>query len=324
MKYLRLESTDPYLNLAIEEYLFESTDDDVFMLWQNDNTVVIGKNQNAHAEIREEYLEKQNIKIARRITGGGAVYHDLGNVNYTFISGSRESGIDFEHFTSPIIEALSTLGIKATLSGRNDLLINSKKISGNAQHTAHGRVLHHGTLLYDSDLSYLSSVLNVDEEKIKAKALKSTRSRVTNIKPFVKGNISTEEFISKIEQFVIDKFTPEIIEAPKNERIDELLKRNSSKEWIYPESEFLSAYNIYRKKKYDFGIVTLSIEMARDAIRKVKINGDFFEKKDVSEFEEKLIGCEYSKLDSFISSLNIGEYIHGMTTSEFLDLLRDN
>ena len=199
--------------------MFSSTNDDVFMLWQNEPTVVIGKNQNAFAEINMDYIKKNNIHIARRITGGGAVYHDLGNVNYTFISNQGETaGIDFAYFTAPIIEALGTLGINAVLSGRNDLMIGDKKFSGNAQHTKANRVLHHGTLLFDSELDILSYALNVDEEKIKAKAIKSARSRVTNLRHSLTVDITVEQFIQTIAHFVIDKYNPKII-APDRKSV---------------------------------------------------------------------------------------------------------
>lgn len=321
MKYLRLLTTDPYLNLAIEEYLFNNSNDDIFMLWQNYNTVVIGKNQNAHAEINEEYSKENDIKIARRITGGGAVYHDLGNVNYTFISSKRGSGIDFKYFTKPIIDALFEMGISAELSGRNDILVDGKKISGNAQHTSNGRVLHHGTLLFNSDLSVLSSVLNVDEEKIRARALKSTKSRVTNIKPYINSDISTEEFIQKIESFVIKSFSPEIITVPNSTQIEELRARNASYDWIFPKSEFLSSYNIIRKKRYDFGIVEISIEMFDSTIKSLKLTGDFFELNSISSLENALAGIKFSEISTMISTLNIGDYILGMTNAEFLELV---
>ena len=193
MKYFRLKSTCPYLNLAIEEYMFKHSQDEVFILWQNEPTVVIGKNQNAFAEINMDYLREKNIKIARRITGGGAVFHDLGNVNYTYISKSKV-GINFEYYSKPIIETLRDMGVCVHLSGRNDLLTeDGRKISGSAEYTANGRTLHHGTLLFDAHLDTLSSVLNVDPEKLRANAVKSTRSRVANIKEAVIRHIAVAE-----------------------------------------------------------------------------------------------------------------------------------
>lgn len=322
MKYLRLRTTDPYLNLAIEEYLFLNSQDDIFIIWQNEPTVVIGKNQNAYAEINRSYLNEHNIKVARRITGGGAVFHDLGNVNYTFISSNR-GGIDFEYFTKPIIEALGNIGLKCQLSGRNDILADGSKISGNAQYSSNDRVLHHGTLLFDSDLSVLSSVLHVDKEKISAKALKSVRSRVSNIKDLIKSNISTSEFIKEIESFVVSKFSPDIIDAPSCREIDELYKRNSSAQWIYPDREYLSAYNFKIKRRFDFGIVEISMRIASEIIRSVSITGDFFELRDIKEAEDSLIGVKLC--DNFVSSLNIdiGDYINGMTNYQLESLILD-
>ena len=202
MKLIILSTHDPYYNLAVEEYLFQTAEDEVFMLWQNEPTVVIGKNQNAYAEVELDVLRERGIHLARRITGGGAVYHDLGNVNYTFIAKSGQQGIDFAHFTAPILRALAELGIRAELSGRNDLLVDGRKFSGNAQYSANGKTLHHGTLLFDSDLTVLSDVLRPDEEKIRSKAVRSVRSRVTNLAPLLQKECQTGEFIDLLADFI--------------------------------------------------------------------------------------------------------------------------
>lgn len=323
MKFLILESKNPYKNLAIEEYLFSNTKDDVFMLWQNEPTVVIGKNQNAFAEINMEYIKKNNIHIARRITGGGAVYHDLGNVNYTFISNKGEAAeIDFAYFTAPIIEALKTLGINAALSGRNDLMIGDKKFSGNAQHTKENRVLHHGTLLFDSELDILSYALKVDEEKIKAKAIKSARSRVTNLRHSLTVDITVEQFIQTVANFVIDKYNPEIITPPTNEAVVALENRNKSPEWIFPSRDFVSSYKLVKKKRYDFGIVEIYLDMSNELIRAVKIVGDFFEVGDIRELEEYLSATTIEELYNKLEKINIGDYIFGMTNKLFLEQLK--
>ena len=204
MKYIRLKTTDPHLNLAVEEYLFRHSGDDIFMLWQNEPTVVVGKNQNVYAEVNTEYAKERGINIVRRITGGGAVYHDLGNLNYTFItSETKAKALDYEYFTRPIIDALATLGVVATLSGRNDLEVDGKKFSGNAQFCADGRILHHGTLLFDTDVNELSAVLRVDKEKLEYKAVKSHKSRVTNLCDIIDKGIDLDGFIALIENFVI-------------------------------------------------------------------------------------------------------------------------
>lgn len=319
MKFLILKTTNPYLNLAIEEYMFSETDDDVFMLWRNEPTIVIGKNQNGYAEINMPYVKENNIHIARRITGGGAVYHDLGNVNYTFITGRNKTGIDFEYFTAPIIEALKKLGISAILSGRNDLLVGDKKFSGNAQHTKGTRVLHHGTLLFDTDLDVLSLALKVDEEKIKAKAIKSTRSRVVNIKSILSYDMTAEDFINVISDFVIKKYSPEITEAPDNEKTAALAKRNASDEWIFPEKDFVARYDVIKKKKYPFGLVEIHLAMSNETVKELKIFGDFFGIGDISELEARLVNAGLSDIKYRLSEVDVGEYIFGMTNNDLCD-----
>ena len=324
MKFLILKTTNPFVNLAIEEYFFSYTNDDIFMLWQNEPTIVIGKNQNPFAEINMDFVNKNNIHIARRISGGGAVYHDLGNINYTFIS-SREKNaqINFESFTAPIIKSLENIGIQAKLSGRNDLLIEDKKFSGNAQHIRGGRVLHHGTLLFDTDLDVLTLALKVDPDKIKAKAIQSTRSRVTNLKPYFPSDTDANTFISMIAKQVQKQFNTEPIEAPVCKEVDELSARNASNEWLFPKSNYLSAYTATKKRKYDFGIVNLQLNMSNDVISKIKITGDFFGTKDIAELEEIIKNSAIKNLQKILQNVNVSEYIFSMTNEEFLQLIKE-
>lgn len=319
MKLLILKSTNPYLNLATEEYLFKNTSDNIFMLWQNEPTIVIGKNQNVYTEINMEYVKKHNIHIVRRITGGGAVYHDLGNINYSFISTKTDNqGIDFKYFTTPIIEALSHIGVNATLSGRNDLEVNEKKISGNAQHREGDRVLHHGTILFDANLEILSQALNVDEIKMQTKAIKSTRSRVINIKNLLTQSISASEFINIIAEYISKKYNTEAITAPNCDEVYKLKSKYESDDWIYPKKDFISNYSVIKKKKYDFGIVELNLEMSNDIIRNIKIHGDFFGTKDISVLEEKIRNNRLSEVEKALHNINIGEYIFGMNSELIL------
>lgn len=290
------------------------------MLWQNSPSVIIGKNQNAYAELDMELLNKSGVSLARRITGGGAVYHDLGNLNYTFISDKRREGLDFQYFTAPIIEALASFGVEATLSGRNDIQIGDKKISGNAQYSVGNRVLHHGTLLFDTDLSFLSSILKVDEEKIKAKALRSVRSRVTNIRPTLLEDMSCSQFIDRLSDFVIKKYSPELIPPPVCDKVEELRARNASHEWLFPDREFLAGYSITKKRKYPFGLVSLSLNMHNDRVEKISISGDFFGSLPIEELEAKLQGRTLGELSS-LTDREIGDYIFGMTAGELSALI---
>ncbi len=314
MKFLVLESTDPHRNLAIEEHLFLHSDEDVFMLWQNAPTVVIGKNQNAHAEIDISLARERGVRVARRITGGGAVYHDLGNVNYSVISVTRGGqGIDFSYFTAPIIKALGELGVHAELSGRNDLLVDGKKISGNAQHTAGDRVLHHGTLLFDSDLDALSSVLRVDEEKLRARAIRSVRSRVTNLRPYLNVDCDAKGFIAHLSDFIMRAYHPSRIDPPTGEEVERLYARNRSEEWLYPAREMLSRYSVTKKQRYPFGTVELSLDMQNDTVRDVRIQGDFFGVLPIAELEARLVGADRNRISTVLADTDVGQYIHGMT-----------
>ena len=170
MRIIPTTSLDPHFNLAAEEYLLTQSKEEIFMLWRNDRSVIIGKNQNAYAELNLPFVEEHNVKVVRRMTGGGAVFHDPGNINFTFIVNSAEKAIDFVPYTAPIIDYLRSLGADATLSGRNDILIDGRKVSGNAQCVLNGRTMHHGTLLFSSDMSELAGALKVDESKIKSES----------------------------------------------------------------------------------------------------------------------------------------------------------
>ena len=318
MKYIRLKTTDPYLNLAIEEHLFNTADDDIFMLWQNEPTVVIGKNQNAYAEVDLAYAKENGIHVCRRITGGGTVYHDLGNVNYTFITSKEKAeALDYEYFTKPIIDALAALGLHAELSGRNDLLCEGKKFSGNAQHTSNGKILHHGTLLFDTDAEVMSAVLKTDKEKLEYNAVRSHKSRVTNLKALLEDSFTIEEFINAIENAVANEAVLAV--PPAASEIEELYKRNTSDEWIYGNKRYLTGYSVTRRKKYPFGIVSVELKLNKDVIESIVISGDFFGTRPVEELEKMLVGKSVDTLSPFDPS----PFIDKMTFDELKELLKN-
>ena len=321
MKFYLFDSHDPYYNLALEEYLFRRGEGDIFILWQNEPSVILGKNQNAYLELDGELAEKCGIHTVRRITGGGAVYHDLGNVNYSFISDKR-GGIDFEYFSSPIISALLSLGVKVSLSGRNDLVSEGGfKVSGNAQCSADGRVLHHGTLLFDTDLTMLSRVLKPDEEKLREKSIASVRSRVCNIRELMAEKIDTPSFIERLSDFVTGELGAVRCEAPCTEEIDRLCLRNRSREWIYPERDYVALYTVSRRRRYPYGVVECRMEMKNDYIKTLHLYGDFFGEGDVSEIERALSGTELSRVEAVLTAFDVGRYVFGMTSAELLGLV---
>lgn len=316
MKYIRLTTTDAYYNLAVEEYLFSHTDEDVFMLWQNSPAVVIGKNQNAYAEIDLGYAESHGINVVRRITGGGAVYHDLGNINYSYITLSGGT-LDFARLSKPIINALKEMGINAILGGRNDILADGKKISGSAQHTSNGRTLHHGTLLFDVDTEKMSAILRVDKEKLEHHGVKSHKSRVTNLNDLLPSSITLSDFINTLESLIVQELGASVTQIGDHSEINALTERNRSLEWIFSSKKLLTDYTVKRNKRYTFGSVELAINLEGNIIKNITVTGDFFSLSPIEELENALAGRQLGDL----TQIDVAEYINGMTNEDFSALL---
>ena len=322
MKFLMLSTTDPYRNLAIEEYLFTHADEEIMMLWQNAPSVILGKSQSAYAEVDLDYAKERGIRIVRRITGGGAVYHDAGNLNYTYISPDTEGRtLDFAEFSKPIIQALASLGVNAVLTGRNDLEVNGKKISGNAQYHRGGKTLHHGTLLFDADLDVLSSVLRPDEEKIRSRAIRSVHARVCNLRELLPHVSSARELCEVLEAFIDKTYAPTHILPPDNAEVDALTARNASSEWLYPKRELLSDYTAVRKHRYPFGTVEVHLWMTEDKIKDAHIFGDFFSTAPVGDLEHVLRGARLDALEDVLRDTDVSACIFGMTHAELIRLL---
>jgi len=206
MLLIKRHQTNPYFNIAAEEYVLKHFSEDVFMLWQNEPSVIIGKHQNTLAEINHKYIEQNHIPVVRRISGGGAVFHDLGNLNFTFIKTIHgEDLVDFKRFIDPIISVLKELGIDARQEGHNDIRINGLKCSGNAEHVFKNRVLHHGTILFSSNLETLGTALHSEENRFTGRAVKSRRSPVTNIISHLLSKITMSGFIDKVYKHIFSK-----------------------------------------------------------------------------------------------------------------------
>ena len=319
MKYVRLHTTNPYYNLAVEEYLFRNAEDDVFMLWQNEPSVICGKNQNVYAEADLDYARRHGIHLCRRITGGGAVYHDLGNLNYSYIStkGDKQA-LDFAVFSEPIRRAIEALGVPCHMSERNDIECEGGKFSGNAQHAEDGRILHHGTLLFDTSFDEMEAVLRVDKEKLAYKAVKSLRARVVNLSSMMKEKISVCDFISRIEESVCRDLSLTPWELPKSEEIALIFARNSSNEWIFSDKRYLTSYTLQRKKKFPYGLVSIELSLENGCISGINISGDFFGTKPITALEKALIGQDPLAL----APIDPSPYIGGMSFSDLEELLK--
>ena len=303
--------TNAYFNLAMEEYFLKNCNEDIFLLWRNENAIIVGKNQNTLSEINYDYVKNNNIKVVRRQSGGGAVFHDLGNINFTFISCNDNSFSDFKRFTMPIIDALKELGIEAEFSGRNDLLINNQKFSGNAQYNYKNKVMHHGTLLFSSEINDLSNALKVKPLKFEGKGVKSVKSRVTNISSHLKKEMSVLEFKDYLMNFINkrdenSRFYELSDEDMKN--INKLVEEKySTWEWNFGNSP---KYSLNNELKYPGGNVEFNLDVKDGIIKNIKFFGDFFGKEDVSFIEDKLKNIKHSEdsIKDALKDVNIDNY----------------
>lgn len=243
--------TDPYFNLASEEYFLRNFDEEIIYLWRNDNAVIVGKHQNTIEEVNKEYVDEHNIKVVRRLTGGGAVFHDINNINYSVILPyEMDLFSNYAFFTKPICEYLNTLNVSAELNGRNDITIDGLKFSGNAQAVVGRRIMHHGTLLFSSNTSDIEGALNPSKLKIQSKGVKSVKSRVTNISSHLKEEMSTEEFMKGLYDFFRNTLPDCRIYTLTDDDIAEIQKladsRYSTWKWNYGYSP---KYTLSNQKK---------------------------------------------------------------------------
>lgn len=319
---------DPKINLAIEEYLIRNVapKEEILLFYINQPSIIIGRNQNTVQEINVDYVREHDIIVVRRLSGGGAVYHDLGNLNFSFIAPNSPGNFhNFQKFTQPVIQVLTKMGVPAELSGRNDILANGKKISGNAQYVSGPRMVSHGTLLWNTDLSVVGEALRVKQAKIESKGIKSVRSRVANITEFLPENPPD---IMTFRQHIIDGVNSQtplreyVLSSADWQNIHRLSQeRYQTWEWNFGKSP---AFGIQRETRYAGGTVEAWLDVSRGGIiNRVKFYGDFFGQRDVSELEAALAGCRYapSALQERLEGVNISHYFVGMPLQDLLNLL---
>ena len=289
---IHLTEDDPYFCLAAEEFLLKNYAVDIFMIWQSHDTVVVGKHQNAMGEINYRHVRDKGIKVARRISGGGTVFHDRGNVNFTFIKNvGRPDEVSFRKFTEPIRGTLAQMGVTAETSGRNDLLVEGKKISGNAEHIFRNRVLHHGTLLYSSDLANLGDAIRVIPGRYGGKAVQSNRSTVANISEFLSHPMTSGEFIGKLFDYQLAADPGNRMVALQKHEISEIRKLAATK-FATPEWQFgYSPAYTFNSHHHPEGLeleIYLSVEKGR--IVTAQIAGNFYEPEKCALLELELVG----------------------------------
>ncbi|MGU3397176.1 lipoate--protein ligase [Priestia aryabhattai] len=318
---------DPRINLAIEEYALKYLDiNETYLLFYiNEPSIIIGKNQNTIEEINTKYVEDQHIHVVRRLSGGGAVYHDKGNLNFSFITKDDGNSFhNFKKFTEPVVEALKKLGVNAELSGRNDLMAEGRKISGNAQFSTKGRMFSHGTLLFDSEIENVVSALKVKKDKIESKGIKSIRNRVANISEFLEQKVTVEEFREMLLRYIFEgeeNITEYKLTEKDWETIHQISKeRYQSWDWNYGKSP---KFNLQHSHRFPVGQIDVRLEVNKGKIDACTIYGDFFGVGDVQEVQEKLTGVRYEKasIEQALEDIDIPHYFGNITKEEFVELI---
>ncbi|GIO89804.1 MULTISPECIES: lipoate--protein ligase [Paenibacillus] len=319
---------DPAINLAIEEYALKhlSMDESYLLFYINKPSIIIGKHQNTIEEINQEYVRNNNIQVVRRLSGGGAVYHDLGNLNFSFIT--KDDGQSFHNFlkfTQPVIDFLRKMGVPAELSGRNDLQVGEKKISGNAQFSTRGRMFSHGTLMFDLNLDDVQASLNANPEKFKSKSTKSVRSRVANIKELLGTDMTIEEFRAELLRSIFgmepDQVPQYVLQDKDWEIINQISKeRYQNWDWNYglsPES------NVKHAKKFPVGIIDIRMDIREGHIGEIKIYGDFFGVGDVADIENLLRGKKYEEqtVRAALSGVDVKHYFGNLEMDDLVGLI---
>lgn len=335
MYYVVMKSNDIGRNLATEQYLMnqKNFDEPLLLFYIEKPCIIVGRNQNTFEEINQKYVEDNNITVTRRISGGGAVYQDLGNLCFSFVvdADAEEFG-DFKSFTQPIVDALHQMGAtSAEVSGRNDMMVGGKKFSGNAMYTKNGKTFSHGTLSWDVDLDVLTKALNVPADKIASKGIKSIRQRVTNLKPYVDEayqNMSTEEFRDTLLRHLFNAESLADIEdhqyqlTPEDEQaIDTIYNQTYNNwDWVYGKSP---DFTIQKRKHFDFGTIDARLNIEQGKIAEIKFYGDFFGSGDANELAEKLTGVIYDRpsLTAALENIDTNQYFTGIPKTDLVELL---
>lgn len=321
MKYLVNNCTDACRNMAFDEFALESLplDEPVFFLWRNAPSVIIGLNQSAYAEVNLTYLQQKGIALARRVTGGGAVYHDLQNLNYTIVGKSRDLNADYPDYLHLVVNALSKLGVPAELSGRNDIMVEGRKCSGYAKRVWKDRLMVHGTLMFDVDLEELMQALAVPGSKLDAKGIVSVRSRVANLKDYLPGYPDVLALKDALHEILADGDGEVLLTPAQQAEIDTMAEEKfRSWDWIYghsPEASFR------RSRKFSCGTVEVSWSVEHGLLKDVHFGGDFMGNLPPGELAARIDGTRFEQADILEALQDTGNYFDGLSPEDLAELL---
>ncbi|HVZ79002.1 MAG TPA: lipoate--protein ligase [Gemmatimonadaceae bacterium] len=321
--------TDARVNLALEEYVFrhKPVDDDVLLFYVNAPAIIIGRNQNTIEEINPEVVDARGIRVVRRVSGGGAVYHDLGNLNFSFMTPNVAGRFNrYDHFTRPVIDVLRSLGVPAELGGRNDILADGRKISGNAQFATPHRMFSHGTLLYDSNLDDVTAALRPRPGKVESKGVKSVRSRVANIREFVSEPVTVDELRLRILDAIFgtrdaDRIPSIALTAQDWDAVHQLVEsKYGTWTWNFGENP---AANVQRAVRFPVGEIDARIDVREGRIAGIRLFGDFMGRRDVAELEARLTGAPYDRASvaAALAGADVSEYFGDVTLDNVLDVI---
>lgn len=322
--YLETGSNDPCYNLAVEQYILEhKREGDWLMLWQNANTVVIGHNQNTAEEVNQDFIDEHRVTVVRRMTGGGAVYHDMGNLNYSFITDAGDKALQrISRFTEPVCRALGAMGVAAEASGRNDILVDGKKVSGVAQRVYQGRILHHGTLLFDSDAAMIAGTLRADPAKFASKSTKSVKSRVGNLKDYLPEGTTIQDFWNALRAELMDEDAVTV--TLTEEELSSIRTLADSKyrtwEWNYGQSP---DYAFRNRRRYPGGTLEVRMDIHRGIIRQIRFYGDFMSTSSLDGLTQELAGIPRQReaLLEVLSRHDIPALFGSITAEEILETI---
>lgn len=325
MRYLKNNSTDPYFNMAFDEFCLEqlTIENPVFYLWQNQPSVIMGANQEVNTEVNLDFLKEHSIKLVRRVSGGGTVYHDLGNLNYTIVGRSKDLETDYPEYTQYMLQALQSLGIPATLSGRNDILVKGRKVSGFAKRVCHDRLMVHGTLMFDVDMDILSQVLCPTSSKLQSKGVSSVRSRVTNLSHYLPQMSDICTFKQELEKILSNNYEDKeyLLSTEDIQSIQQLANEKfASKEWIYGHSPRAT---MKHSARFACGTIEINLTLNGNCIEFCTFGGDFLGNLPVSTIEDALKGIpyDYTCIQNKLLEFSIDNYFDGLSTEDLLKLI---